>query len=165
LDMTEKAKEKALDMTEKANKEAPDLAEKARETAMGLIQKAKETARDLIQKAKKIALDLTEKAKKEALERAEKAKKEALELAKKKWYENARSLAGFFAIPHNQSKKDLEDMLCKHLDLTWGEIDAILKKDEKKDLDYYEKDKAHMIMFSDVLTDGLVKQFPGKFNN
>ena len=72
-------------------------------------------------------------------------------------------MAGFFAITHNQTKEDLKDMLYKHLDLTWGEIDAILKKDEKKDLNYYGRDRAHMIMFSDVLVDGLVKQFPDRF--
>ena len=74
-------------------------------------------------------------------------------------------MAGFFAIPHNQTKKDLTDMLCKHLDLTWGEIEAILTKDEKKDLDYYEKDRAHMVMFSDILVDGLIKQFPNRFKD
>jgi hypothetical protein len=59
--------------------------------------------------------------------------------------------------------EELTDMLYKHLDLTWGEIQAILDKDEAKDLEYYEEDKAHMVMFSDMLVDGLVKQFPKKF--
>ena len=110
-----------------------------------------------------MALDLTEKAKARVLVRAKKAREEALDLAKSRWYGNARDLAGFFAITHNQARKDLADMLCKHLDFTWGEIQAILIKDEKKDLDYYEKDKAHMVMFSGILTDGLVKRFPEKF--
>ncbi len=88
-----------------------------------------------------------------------------LELAKKKWYANALDVASFFAIPRNQTKKELTDMFYKHLDLTWGEIEAILKKDKAKDRDYYEKDKAHMLMVSDVLVDGLVKQMPGRFKN
>ena len=113
--------------------------------------------------AQKIARDLIERARGMARDMAQKANKEALERAKERWYENARSLAGFFAIPHNQTKKDLTDMLCKHLDLTWGEIEAILAKDAEKDLDYYEKDRAHMVMFSNVLTDGLIKQFPDRF--
>ena len=152
LDLTEKARGKALDLTEKDNKEALDLVKKAKEIALDLVKKAKEIARDLIKKAQKTALDMTERAKKEALDRA-----------KKRWYENANNLAGFFAIPRNQTKKDLTDMLYKHLDLTWGEIEAILAKDGAKDLEYYEKDRAHMVMFSDMLVDGLVKQFPGKF--
>ncbi|NQT21973.1 MAG: hypothetical protein HQ579_00880 [Candidatus Omnitrophica bacterium] len=59
--------------------------------------------------------------------------------------------------------KDLTDILYKHLDLVWGEIESILNKDKVKDLEYYEQDKAHMLMFSDMLVDGLVKQFPKKF--
>ena len=86
-----------------------------------------------------------------------------LDWNKDNWYANAFLLAGFFAITHNQTKEDLKDMLYKHLDLTMGEIEAILKKEEKKDLDYYEKDRAHMVMVSDVLVDGLVKQMPNKF--
>ncbi|MCX5711704.1 MAG: hypothetical protein NTY47_01355 [Candidatus Omnitrophica bacterium] len=152
LDLTEKAKRKAFDLAEKGNKESPDLTEKAKGKALGLIEMAQKIARDLIEKAKEIAKNMDEQ-----------AKKGDLEWAKNDWYENARSLAGFFAIPHNQTKKELTDMLCKHLDLTWGEINAILKKDPVKDLDYYEKDRAHMIMFSDVLTNGLVKRFPDKF--
>jgi len=152
LDLTEKAKEKALDLVEKGNKESPDLTGKAKVKAMGLIEMAQEIARDLIEKARGIAKDMDTQAKKEDLERA-----------KNNWYGNARDLAGFFAIPHNQTKKDLTDMLCKHLDLTWGEIESILKEDKGKDLDYYEKDKAHMVMFSGILTDGLVKRFPNRF--
>jgi hypothetical protein len=154
LDLTEKAKGKALDLAEKSDKESPDLNEKAKGRALGLIEMAQKIARDLIEKAKEIARDMTER-----------ANKEALDQAKKRWYENARGLASFFAIAHNQTKKDLTDMLCKHLDLTWGEIESMLKKDEAKDLDYYEQDKAHMVMFSGILTDGLVKRFPKRFKD
>jgi predicted TIM-barrel fold metal-dependent hydrolase len=108
--------------------------------------------KNLIKKAKEIARDMNEKANKEALERV-----------KKEWYKNAYNLAGFFAIPHNQTKKELTDILYKHQDFKMGEIEAILKKDEVKDLDYYEKDRALMLMFSDMLVDGLVKQFPNRF--
>jgi hypothetical protein len=79
------------------------------------------------------------------------------------WYANAYAVAGFFAIPHNQTMKDLVAMFYKHLDLTLGEIEAILKKERAKDLEYYEKDKVHMLMVSDVLVDGLVRQMPKKF--
>ena len=86
-----------------------------------------------------------------------------LDWSKKKWYANAFAVAGFFAITHNQTMQDLKDMFYKHLDLTLGEIEAILKKEKAKDLEYYEKDKAHMLMVSDVLVDGLVKQMPERF--
>ena len=99
----------------------------------------------------------------EVVKSAKLGNKTNLDWNKKNWYANAILLAGFFAITHSQTKADLKDMLFKHLDLTMGEIEAILKKDAAKDLDYYEKDRAHMIMFSDVLTDGLVKQCYTKF--
>jgi hypothetical protein len=89
--------------------------------------------------------------------------KNKLDQATKKWYSNASLLAGFFAIPHNQTIEELKGMLYKHLDLTMGEIEAILNKQGTNDLDYYEKDRTHMLMFSDVLTDGIVRQFPDKF--
>lgn len=89
--------------------------------------------------------------------------KKDLDWDRNAWYANAFAVAGFFAIPHNQTMKDLTDMFYKHLDLTLGEIEAILKKEKVKDLEYYEKDKAHMLMVSDVLVDGLVRQMPKKF--
>jgi hypothetical protein len=101
----------------------------------------------------------------EVIKAAKLGNKVNLDWNKANWYANALLLAGFFAITHNQTKADLTAMLYKHLDLTWGEIESRLKKDEEKDLNYYEKDHAHMIMFSDVLTDGLIKQFPGIFKD
>jgi hypothetical protein len=89
--------------------------------------------------------------------------KKDLDWDRNAWYANAFTVAGFFAIPHNQTMKDLTNMFYKHLDLTLGEIEAILKKEKAKDLEYYEKDKAHMLMVSDVLVDGLVRQMPKKF--
>ena len=163
LDLTEKAKGKALDLTEKDSKEASGLTVKENKEALDLVKKAQEIALDLVKKAKEIAMDLVKKAKEIALDMTERANKEDLDRAKKNWYDNARSLAGFFAITHNQTKEDLTAMLYKHLDLTWGEIEAILTKDGAQDMYYYEKDRAHMIMFSDVLVDGLIKQFSNRF--
>ena len=99
----------------------------------------------------------------EVIKAAKAGNESALELAKKKWYANALNVARFFAIPRNQTIKELTDMFYKHLDLTWCEIEAILKKEKAKDLEYYEKDKAHMLMVSDTLVDGLVRQMPDKF--
>ncbi|MBF0217633.1 MAG: hypothetical protein HQL30_11655 [Candidatus Omnitrophica bacterium] len=93
--------------------------------------------------------------------RSKKAKD--IDRAKKKWYANAYLLAGFFALARNQSMGDLTDMLYKHLDLTWGEIQAIVDKDEAKSLEYFGEDSSHMVMFSEVLADGIVRQFPEKF--
>ena len=99
----------------------------------------------------------------EVISAAKIGKKRDLDWVKKKWYSNAYFLAGFFAMSRSYIVEDLRDILYKHLDLTMGEIDAMLKKDVARDLEYYENDRAHMLMFSDVLTNGIVKHFPKKF--
>jgi hypothetical protein len=90
--------------------------------------------------------------------------KKDLDKAKREWYANAQRLADFFAIPRNQTIGDLTDILYKHLELVWGQIESMLRKDEARDLEYYERDRAHMLMFSDVLADGIIRQFPDRFD-
>ena len=84
--------------------------------------------------------------------------------AQAKWTANADEIAGFLsgANPH-WMKKDMTDMLHKHLEYTTGEVVSRLKKDWAADIGYYDKGHAHMLMFADVLTMGLEKQFPDKF--
>jgi len=84
--------------------------------------------------------------------------------AQEKWDANADSIAVFLngANP-NWAKKDLSDMLYKHLEFTTGEIVSRLRKDWTEDISFYDKGHMHMLMFADMLTDGIVKQFPGKF--
>jgi hypothetical protein len=162
-DRTEKAEKKAMVLKERAGEKAIALVEKEKKEDLGLINKAKEKALELIERARIKALELIKKTKEAPPVQASKEAERALERAKKRWYSNASRLAGFFAIPGNHTKEELTDILYKHLDLTWGEIDSILNEDEAKELEYYEEDKAHMLMFSDMLVDGLIKQFPEKF--
>ena len=60
-------------------------------------------------------------------------------------------------------KPELEAMLQKHLDLTTGEVVGRLKKDWAADIEAYDEGHAHMLMFADTLSNGIVKQFPNKF--
>jgi hypothetical protein len=91
--------------------------------------------------------------------------KMALDKAHADWGANAEALAAFLAGANKEwNKKELADMLHKHLELTTGELTSRLNKDWKADVDYYDKGHAHMLMFADVLTDGIVKQFPEKFS-
>ncbi len=46
-----------------------------------------------------------------------------------------------------------------------AEVVPRLKKDWVVDIEAYDKGHEHMLMFADVLTDGIVKQFPKKFKN
>jgi hypothetical protein len=47
--------------------------------------------------------------------------------------------------------------------LTTDEVVSRLKKDWAADINFYDEGHVHMLMFSDALTDGIVKQFPNKF--
>lgn len=95
---------------------------------------------------------------------AKEGNKDALDKAQKKWYGNADEIAAFLSSANpNWSKQDLTDMLYKHLDLTTGEVTSRLNKNWEADIKYYDKGHDHMLMFSDVLSQGIMKQFPDKF--
>jgi hypothetical protein len=100
----------------------------------------------------------------EVVKAAKTGNNEELAKANKKWEANADDIATFLsgANPH-WPKKDLVNMLYKHLALTTGEVVSRLKKEWAADIDYYDKGHEHMLMFADALTDGIVKQFPNKF--
>lgn len=89
----------------------------------------------------------------------------ALKTSQQKWKDNADELATFLssANPNNWTKQDIQSMLYTHLDLTTGEVVSRLNKDWKKDIAYFDKGEKHMLMFSDMLSDGIEKQFSNKF--
>lgn len=87
-----------------------------------------------------------------------------LDKASKKWYANSDDIAVFLSSANpNWVKKNLTDMLYKHLELTTGEVVSRIKKNWSADIDYYDRGHIHMLMFADMLTDGIVKHFPDKF--
>lgn len=84
--------------------------------------------------------------------------------AQKKWSDNGKDIAAFLSGANpNWSKKDLEEMLQKHLDLTTGEVVGRLNKNWTADIHAYDDGHVHILMFSDMLADGIAKQFPDKF--
>ena len=90
--------------------------------------------------------------------------KDQLDQAQKKWSANGKDIAAFLSGANpNWHKGELEEMLQKHLDLTSGEVVGRLKKDWAADIKSYDKVHAHMLMFADMLTEGIAKQFPDKF--
>jgi hypothetical protein len=84
--------------------------------------------------------------------------------ATRRWYANADDIAAFLASanPH-WSRKGLEDALHGHLAMTTDAVVAKLHKDTAAAIAAYDKGREHMLMVSDVLADGIVKQFPGRF--
>ena len=100
----------------------------------------------------------------EVVKAAKAGDKSQLADAQKKWTNNGKDIAAFLSGANpNWSKKDLEEMLQKHLDLTTGEVVGRLNKDWVADIKAYDDGHVHMLKFADALTDGIAKQFPDKF--
>lgn len=90
--------------------------------------------------------------------------KVSLDMESKRWTVNADAIAVFLSDANPVwSKQDLMDMLHKHLDLTTGEVVSRLKMDWPADINNYDMGHAHMLMFADALSNGIMKQFPEKF--
>ena len=89
-----------------------------------------------------------------------------LTAADKRWSANADDIAAFLsgANPH-WARAEMSDMLHKHLEYTTQEVVSRLKKDWAADIAAYDKGHVHMLMFADLLTHGIVMQFPGKFKS
>lgn len=100
----------------------------------------------------------------EVVNAAKSGDNDALAASQAKWKANANDMALFLSNANpNWKLKDLQDMLYKHLDMTTYEVVARLKKDWKADIEAYDKGEDHMLMFADMLTNGIVLQFPKKF--
>lgn len=81
------------------------------------------------------------------------------------WHRNAADdIAKFLSAANpNWSFKELQDMLYTHLQLITEIVLDCLKGDWKADIAATDKNEIHMIHFADILTEGIVKQFPEKF--
>ncbi len=83
----------------------------------------------------------------------------------KLWYKNADDIAEFLSSANpNWLNQELKDMLYKHLEFVTNQAVARLNKNWKADIEAFDKGEEHMIMFADVLSDGIIKQFPEKFS-
>lgn len=100
----------------------------------------------------------------EVVAAAKAANNELLTAAQQKWSSNGREIAMFLSGANTHwPRQDLETMLQTHLDLTTSEVVGRLQKDWAADIKAYDDGHAHMLMFADALSDGIVKQFPDKF--
>ena len=98
------------------------------------------------------------------LDAAKNKDSKSLENNNKLWYENADKIADFLSAANpNYSNKELKAMLHKHLQFVTDQVVARLNKDWKADITAYDKGEDHMIHFADIISDGLIKQFPDKF--
>jgi len=88
----------------------------------------------------------------------------AFDAANKKWSANADEISDFLSKANpNWKLNDMKKMMHDHLTLTTDEAVARLKKDYVADVKAYDKVHDEILMMADMLTDGIIKQFPGKF--
>ena len=80
------------------------------------------------------------------------------------WYANSNDIAKFLSDANpNWSNKKLKNMLHEHLSLITQQVTARLNKDWNADIAAYDAGETHMIDFSQIIADGIIKQFPDKF--
>src|SRR6188768_345516 len=98
------------------------------------------------------------------LKAAKSSNNSAFDAANKKWFANADEISGFLnkANP-NWKLDDMKKMMNDHLTLTTKEAVARLKKDYVADVKAYDNVHEEILKMADMLTDGIIKQFPGKF--
>lgn len=82
----------------------------------------------------------------------------------KEWYRNADDIAKLLSAANpNWSQKEQQDMLYAHLKFVTDQVMARLKEDWKADILAYDKNEDHMMKYADILSNGIIKQFPDKF--
>ncbi len=89
-----------------------------------------------------------------------------LQEANKKWYANADAIAGFLsgANPDNWPLEQTKAMMREHLDLTTAEVLAHLHGKWTDDVAAYDKVHAAILQMADMLSSGIIKQFPKRFS-
>jgi len=82
----------------------------------------------------------------------------------KKWHDNADQIAKALSdLNPNWPYDVVQKMLYEHLALTTDEVVAQLKKDDAKDIAAFDKVIKEIWNMADVLTKGILQQFPAKF--
>jgi hypothetical protein len=88
----------------------------------------------------------------------------AFDDANKKWFANADEISAFLSKANpNWKPGDMKKMMHDHLNLTKEEAVARLKKDYTADVIAYDKVHDEILSMADMLTDGIIMQFPAKF--
>jgi hypothetical protein len=89
----------------------------------------------------------------------------AFEEASDSWYRNARQIARFLheANPNNWPLSEMRRMMREHLDLTLAEAAHQLGGDYAASVADYDAVENEILHMADVLSSGIIKQFPQKF--
>ena len=81
------------------------------------------------------------------------------------WYRNGDQIADFLsaANPDNWPREEMRSMMRTHLDQTLAEATLRLEGDHEAEIRTYDELHVHILEMADVLSDGIVAQFPEKF--
>ena len=84
-----------------------------------------------------------------------------------RWKQNANEIAALLhgANPKNWPEATLQSALQMHLTQTLDEASHQLKGDYAASMKDYDAAMDHMLMVADVLSSGIIKQFPSKFSS
>ena len=100
----------------------------------------------------------------EVVNAAKAGDKTALGAADAKWQKNGEAIADFLSKANpNWPRATLVDLMKKHLSTTTTEVTARLNKDWAGDVRAYDEVYQHILMMSDAIAAGIVKQFPDRF--
>lgn len=82
-----------------------------------------------------------------------------------RWYANADAIAVFLnsANPENWPLDEMKAMMREHLDLTLQEAVAYLNGDYASSVTAYDQIHLQALSMADMLSDGIIRQFPQKF--
>ena len=95
---------------------------------------------------------------------ARKADTAAVSSEQKRWQANADAIAAFLASANpNWKPAEMRTMMRSHLRLTTNEVVARLTKDWAADVRAYDRIHVQILHMADMLSDGLVAQFPARF--
>jgi alkanesulfonate monooxygenase SsuD/methylene tetrahydromethanopterin reductase-like flavin-dependent oxidoreductase (luciferase family) len=101
----------------------------------------------------------------EILQAAKSGDPATLEDAIERWYANADDIAEFLnaANPNHWPLEEMRAMMREHLDLTLEEAVAYLNGDYEASIAAYDMVHLQALEMADMLSTGIIKQFPNKF--
>ena len=90
---------------------------------------------------------------------------DAVEATSEAWYANADEIADFLgaANPKHWPAAEMRAMMREHLDLTLAEAVARLEGRYADDISIYDEVHVQILHMADMLSDGIIAQFPAKF--
>lgn len=101
----------------------------------------------------------------EVLQAAKAGDTAAFDEANARWYANGRQIADFLhsANPRSWGRKMMRSDMRTHLDQTLKEAAAELGGEYAASARAYDRVEKHLLRMADMLSDGIIAQFPGRF--